>query len=375
MNKPITLHIPHYYEIDITDKNQRLALTKTEPLCPGDHVRAAYMASIENVQNYVCDISEISEAYREIATNKFHNDRAKGYDLPTAISDCKVYSYNWDDDNYHFKIFWIILSEEHMLQLVSVVDPLYSSFFNRQFMMLAYATQIDKTFSYAAGMTDCFEIQGREIAVDELIDLIEFKKQESLRIQYLKENLTMKSPRFFSVLKEQLAENDTVTVESFICTDWNMYYDLHNPENFSDPDAQEDWQKNDDVFDYFEVPYTNNTETEITCYDDCNVSLLEKVATNSDKVENNLLSFFERYTFGNGGAYAAGVRFEYAKVEIERLHNQSLSYHDFLKRNLCLQEINLDDEDSLSMHFRCSWDAEHGVTVWVDEEFRCSIKD
>ena len=91
-------------------------------------------------------------------------------------------------------------------------------------------------------------------------------------------------------------------------------------------------------------------------------------------VEEKLLSFFEHYTFGNGGAYADAIHYKYARIEIERLHNTTYTNQEFLKRNLCLQDIIFtENTNELKLYFHCSWDTEHGMDVIVDENFDCKI--
>lgn len=92
------------------------------------------IASIEKVENYQCTIPEIEEEYRAIATYIFQRDREKEWELPFKISDCKVYDYNWDDQQYHFRILWIIISEKFMLQLFGLFEPQYTTFYKKHFM-------------------------------------------------------------------------------------------------------------------------------------------------------------------------------------------------------------------------------------------------
>lgn len=384
--KPITLHIPNYFNSQTIDKN-RLILSKTKSLVRGDSNNAKFIASLESPKNYQCAIPEIGEENSKIATNRFHKDRIENWELQTKVSGCKVYTFQWNDENLHFRIYWIVLSEEWMVQLVGIFELKYAAFYMKDFLNKGLDTEIDTTFDFSSEQNplQLFECrQVKEVTSEnqpevELQELIEFEKKKIEKEIFLEKNLKLSNPNFYTVLETVLQEKKEVSIDNFICTNWNMYYDLHNPENFSNPDSTIELEDNSSVFEYYEKPFTDNTKVTITsyeCYEDAiNLDALKNLINNIDKVEQNLLSFFEHYTFGNGGAYAAAIHFEWAKIEIERLHNTTFTPQEFLKRNLCLININLtENHNQLGFYFKCGWDIEHGIEVIIDEKFECKIK-
>ncbi len=376
MKKPITLYIPSYYDKQTVNGN-RLVLSKTKPLLEEDNNKAQLMASIEQVENYQCTIPEIEEEYRAIATNCFHRDREKEWALSFKISNCKVYDYNWDDQHYHFKILWIVISEKFMLQLFGLFEPQYAAFYKRHFMIYSQDTAIDTTFNFSKTQDpkELFSYKSVAVGIEELQELIDGEKQEEAHAQYLEENLKTSNPDFYTVLERELKEKEEVSIENFICTNWNMYYDLYNPENFSDPDSTLEWEDNADVYEYYESPFTDKSKVNVVCNELAfDLSTLKNLIKNKEMVEEKLLSFFEHYTFGNGGAYADAIHYKYARIEIERLHNTTYTNQEFLKRNLCLQDIIFtENTNELKLYFHCSWDTEHGMDVIVDENFDCKI--
>ncbi len=378
MREPIKLYIPNYYNSQVVDKN-RLILTKTKSLLKEDTNNAKYIASIEKVENYQCSIPEIGEKYRKIATNCFHRDREKGWELPITVSNCKVYEYGWDDQSYHFRIYWIVISEKFMLQVFGFFEPQYSAFYKRHFMAYFQGIEIDTTFDFSKtnSPTKIFKYKPVNIVVEELQELIDSERQKEEKVKYLEKNLKISNPNFYPVLEAELKEKEETTIENFICSDWNMYYDLYNIENFSDPDSTIEWEDNSDIYKYFDKPYTNNTKVNIVCNEKvCDLEALKNLVTNRNLVEQSLLSFFEHYTFGNGGAYADGVHYLWAKTEIERLHNTTFTNQEFLKRNLCLQDIILNENtDEIKLYFKCSWDTEHGIDVIVNKKFECRTEE
>lgn len=378
MKKPIKFYIPDYYNSQVVDKN-RLILTKTKSLLKEDTNNAKYIASIEKVENYQCSISEIGEEYQKIATNCFHRDREREWGLPIMVSNCKVYEYGWDDQFFNFKIYWIVISEKFMLQIVGFFEPQYSVFYKRHFMTYFQNTEIDATFDFSQTNVpkELFSYRYINIAVEELQEIIDSEKQKADKERFLEENLKVSNTDFYTVLKSELKEKEEATIENFICTDWNMYYDLYNPENFSDPESTIEWEDNSDVYEYYEKPYTDNSKVTIVCNEnEFDFLTLKNLIANVKTVEQKLLNFFEQYTFGNGGAYAGAIHYQWAKIEIERLHNTTYTNQEFLKRNLCLQDIIFTDtRDELKLYFKCSWDTEHGIDIIVDKNFECRIEE
>ena len=377
MKQPIKLYIPHYYDVQKTE-GHRLLLSKTKPLLKEDANTARYIASIERVENYQCNITEIGEEYQKIATNCFHRDREKNWELQTKVSGCKVYTYNWDANDFHFRIYWIMISEKQMLQLVGICEPKHSGFYKKHFMLKGLDTEIYTAFDFLSenNPSQLFECIPVEIDIEELQEQIDTERQKENKAKFLEENLTLENPNFYSILEAELKEKEEASIDSFMCTDWNMYYDLFNPENFSDPDSTIEWEDNADVFEYYEQPYTDNTKVTIVdndCY--YNEQLLKNLVNNTKIAEQNLLSFFEYYTFGNGGAYADAQHYKWAKIEIERLHNTTYTNQEFLKRNLCLQDIIFTkNPEELKLYFKCSWDTEHGIDVIINEKMACKIE-
>lgn len=378
MKKPITLYTPNYFDKQIFEGN-RLILTKTKSLLKEDSNNAKFIASIEKVENYHCSIPEIGEDYQKIAANCFHRDREKEWELPIAVSNCKVYEYGWDDQNYHFKIYWIVIADKFMLQLFGFFEPQYSAFYKRNFMTYFQNTEIDTAFDFSQTKApkELFSFIPVNIPVEELQQRIDDEKQKEDKTRYLEENLKVSHPNFYAVLEAELKEKEEANIESFICTDWNMYYDLYNPENFSDPDSTIEWEDNSDVYEYYEKPYTDNLKVTIVCNEnDFDFVILKNLIANVKTVEQRLLSFFEQYTFGNGGAYADSIHYQWAKTEIERLHKTTYTNQEFLKQNLCLQDIIITDtRNELKLYFKCSWDTEHGIDIIVDENFKCRIEE
>lgn len=231
-------------------------------------------------------------------------------------------------------------------------------------------------FSNETNPNNIFNIVKVSIDPDDLKEQIEEQKQKEEKTLFLEKNLKILSPNFYTVLESELKEKEEAIIDNFICIDWNMYYDLYNPENFSDPDSTIEWEDNSDVFVYHEKPYTDNSKVTITCYEDeFDISSLKNLIKNKEKIESNLLSFFERYTFGNGGAYADAIHYKYAKIEIERLHNTNYTNQEFLKRNLCLTVIeSIKSTNELKLRFHCSWDTEHGIDIILNDKYECKTE-
>ena len=373
MKKPIKLHIPEYYDEKIIDKN-RLILRKTKALLAEDSNAAQYIVSIENTKDYRCNIPEIGK-YQAKATKNFHEDRENNWELPIKINDCKVYTYYWDDDKFHFRIYWIVISENYMLQIVGIFEPKFSAFYKSHFMAYFQVAEIDTDFDFSSenNPNQLFDFKQAKIFVEELQEIIDTEKQKTEKAKFLEENLKISNSNFYTILEAELKEKETASIENFICADWNMYYDLYNPENFSDPDSTIEWEDNSDVYDYYETPYTDNSKIIIECTEKvCDLGALKNLVTNKDIAEQKLLSFFEHYTFGNGGANANATHYQWAKIEIERLHNTTYTNQEFLKRNLCLRYIFFtNNSKELRLHFYCSWDTEHGIEVIINNKFEC----
>lgn len=182
--------------------------------------------------------------------------------------------------------------------------------------------------------------------------------------------LNVESPDFFTLLEDVLLEREEIDIKNFICKDWTVYYNLYNPENFEDPDNAPEWYDVSNVYDYYEKPYTDPSK--VTLYakaKSIDFSRLKDLIENAAHWEQKILDFLVNYTFENGGAYAAGIHYEYAKRTIEYLHQTNYTKVTFLKHNLCLDFIELSEEkDNLVLHFDCSWDEEHGVDIRLEGE-------
>lgn len=377
MKKPITLYIPEYYNEKIIDNN-RLIVNKTKALLAEDQNKSKFIASIQNTKEYICNIPEISNEYRERATKSFHKDREENWELQTKVSDCKVYTYNWDDKAYHFRIYWIVISEDYLVELVGIFEPKFSGFYKQHFMTYPLCSEIDTNFDFSSenNPNQLFECIPVEINIGELQERIDTIKQQEDKQKFLDENLKISNKNFYTTLATELKENEEASIDNFICTDWNMYYDLYNPENFSDPDSTIEWEDNSDVFEYYKKPYTDNSKITIVCNEEvCDLNALKNLVSNINIAEQKILSFFEHYTFGNGGAYADAVHYQWAKIEIERLQNTTYTNQEFLKRNLCLEDIIItENTNELKLYFKCSWDTEHGIDIFIDEDFECKLE-
>jgi len=352
MKKPIKLYIPDFYGEQLVIENGIL-LTKTKSLSKESFTDAKYFISIEQTENYKCNLPNISDREREVITNNFKSSK-----LSLKIANCDTYALNW----HNFIVRWIAISEKYVLQLMVLTKPQYLAFHTSQFSRGFYETEVDKDYDYS------------EVLEIDKVFAIEFLKEA----QTQNENILNLADSLFSLkLKKELEEKEDVQIESFICKDWNMYYDLHNPENLSDPDSSEEWEDNSKDFDYYEKPLTDNLKVTIVCSENTSDFVaLKSLIANYKKVEQKLLQFFEHYTFGNGGAYAGAIHYQWAKTEIERLHGTIFTNQEFLKKNLCLQDIIITDvKDELKLYFKCSWDTEHGIDVIVDKNFECRLEE
>jgi len=353
MNKPITIYIPDYYNQKNIDDNC-LKLSKTKPLSKKDDANAMLIVSIEKIENYKCRLQCISEKDRETITNNF-----KSAKLSLKIADCETYALNW----HHFIVRWLDISKDYVLQLMMVVTkPQYLAYHTTHFSSVFYKTEVNKNYDYS-NISDIGKVFKIKL-------LKEVQKENEI-------TLKITGSQFLKTLKKELEEKEEVQIESFMCTDWNMYYNLYNPENFSNPDSTIEWEDNSDVFDYYEKPFTDNSKITIVCNEKVfGLDTLKNLVSNTGTAEQKLLSFFEHYTFGNGGAYADTVHYQWAKIEIERLHKTTYSNQEFLKRNLCLEDIIItENADKLKLYFKCSWDTEHGIDIILDKNFECKAEE
>lgn len=173
-----------------------------------------------------------------------------------------------------------------------------------------------------------------------------------------------------TLILEQLKEQNEnfgeidLEVSNFIFKDWNVYYNLYNPENFEDPENSHEWYDDSDVYDYYEEPYSNPKK--VIFYSSEKVKSfksVEELINKSTEVEKKILAYIVHSTFGSGGAYAAAKRYEYAKRTMEILHKVNFTNEEFIKRNLCINTICIGQEDELELVFDCSWDEEHGLKI------------
>lgn len=375
--KPIKLHIPDYYDEELWIQN-RLQLTKTKSLLKEDVNRTKYIASIEAIEGYQCNIPEIGRDKNSITTRVFHKDREEGWTLRSRVSGCEVATHSWSSGDIHFHFCWIMISEQYMLQLVGIFEPRHSGFYRAHFITSSLDAEIDLTFNYSEEKESIaiFECVLRKTSPEDLLSLIDSERVEIEKANFLEENLKVSNPHFFFILENELKECEEVVIDSFMCQDWNAYYELYNPENFSNPDSKIEWESNAGVFEYYEHPNTNSSKVIVACNEEnfC-LDSLKVLYQRKDSVEQDILSLFERYTFGGNGAYASAIHYKYAKIEIERLHSTALTNQEFLKRNLYLNDIViLSKHDELKLHFKCGWDTEHGVEVVINKDMECRIE-
>ncbi|MBQ4912837.1 hypothetical protein J8L85_00210 [Maribacter sp. MMG018] len=173
-----------------------------------------------------------------------------------------------------------------------------------------------------------------------------------------------------SILEQIKAENEKfgeidIQVDNFICKDWNVYYNLYNPENFEDPENSPEWYDVSEVYEYYETPFS--TSDKISFYSSKRVDdfqTIKELIEKSAEIEKKLLTAIVNYTFGNGGAYASAKHYEYAKRTMEILHKTEFSNEEFIKKNLCIDTISFGDKnDELELLFNCSWNEEHGLKI------------
>src|SRR5690606_5954331 len=168
-------------------------------------------------------------------------------------------------------------------------------------------------------------------------------------------------------IKKQVDDSGDIDlqVDNFICKDWNVYYNLYNPENFEDPENHPKWYNESDVYEYYEKPFS--TAEKVTIYSskkNQNLQVIIDFVEKSVEIENKLLDTIVRYTFGNGGAYADAKHYKYAKRTMELMHRVDFTNEEFMKRNLRINTIEFgSSDDELRLHFDCSWDGEHGLII------------
>ena len=179
--------------------------------------------------------------------------------------------------------------------------------------------------------------------------------------------LNISDPQFFSTIKTLFNQDsrEEIRVDNFICKDWNVFYDLGNPENFEDPEAAPEWYDSSDVYEYYKSPFCNSSSIHFYSADKISdIGALEDLIEKKESYESKLLDFFVHYTFGAGGAYAAKEHFEYARKTIELLHDTKVTEKEFIKQNVCLDTVIIcNSPDKIKLHFHCGWDSEHGVVV------------
>ena len=224
------------------------------------------------------------------------------------------------------------------------------------------------------GLTHCGYC-GFEFLSVQLSDGINIKKTIILK------NSVLVMSNDFKKIIEQVKESNSVQgiellgMDNFMCKDWSLYYNLYNPENFEDPDDPNDWYDAEDIYEYYEIPFTSGKEIDIFSEDLIeNLDVFEEFLKNSEIFENKILTAFVDYTFNNGGAYAAGKFYNYAKKTMEKLHQVKMTNEEFMKRNLCINSITLKNSNEIEIDFHCSWDMEHGVTVKITDNKSIKIE-
>ncbi len=366
MEPPVSLSIPDYFNVN-NSTHSEVALLKTISLTAGDDNKARLYASVEARKNYQYKVQAIEEKYREIATSLLQRDIANEWELPVTISGCKLYSYHWDDAKVHFRMYWIIISEDWLLQITGVFDPAHSRYYKTHFMTFIQQVNIDTGADFTTlfrNKAPIFSLQFIPVETAPLAELMVETSRQKEVADYLKESLNITHPDFLKVLQQQLAQQEEATITNFICTSWNLLFNLGNPENFEDPDDAPEWYDPGHVLTYYETPYTKPAQILILSPKGYNSTMLNSFIKNIAETEERILIFAEQYTFGDGGAYAAGKHFRFAKKAAENLLNKTFTNKEFLTKNLCLRSIELtDDADKIIFDFHCSWDEEHGWQV------------
>jgi hypothetical protein len=183
---------------------------------------------------------------------------------------------------------------------------------------------------------------------------------------------------FLSNLSEHIRKGGGIDFEAqnFICLDWNLYYNLYNPENFEDPENPPSWYKAEDVYQFFEKPFSDSQKILFYSADKIlNFETISNFVNNASTIEAAMLLAIDNYTFGGGGAYADKRHYNYAKKTIEIFHNKQFSNTEFLKRNLRLNTIIVGEEaDELKLIFDCSWNEEHGLNLFFKNNVITSIE-
>lgn len=186
------------------------------------------------------------------------------------------------------------------------------------------------------------------------------------------EILNMDDAQFLEKLSAALTVNaDSVKVRSTVLPDWAQRFNIYNPENFIDPATAGDWYDATENFEHFDTPFVDPAVIEISSgvslktnagEQTLNLTALSTFIAEKDKYEKLLLEFFVRYTFLNGGAYAAGEHFTFAMNSINTLESTNFTQETFIKNLVQLREIQiLNEAGELRFHFSVAWDEEHGI--------------
>jgi len=90
-----------------------------------------------------------------------------------------------------------------------------------------------------------------------------------------------------------------VPVKNFICKNWNCYFDLHNPENFDNPEGVKEWHNNSKCYDYYEKPYWDPLILNIwSDVEDEGFSALQNLIENAAAYEEKILIFLSTTPLG-----------------------------------------------------------------------------
>jgi hypothetical protein len=244
---------------------------------------------------------------------------------------------------------------------------------------------VERVQKYAATVTeDAFVAWSNNSGRQEILAFIKYAERT--------QTLTMNDPDFITKLTRALQLNrdvfstmsmpgeafsghESVTVTSTVCAGWSLRYNLFNPENFEDPSTAADWYDPRINYEYYEKPFVDPTHIEISKTSLLKLDnqlqaaakaleTLETYIANKSTNEEKLLAFFIQYTFGNGGAYAAGEHFTYTMQSIGALQGIEYTPESFIKDLVQLRRIELlGEEDACLLHFDVAWDIEHGVSL------------
>ena len=166
-------------------------------------------------------------------------------------------------------------------------------------------------------------------------------------------------------------------IENFIGTDWRLSYDLHNPENFQDPDDAPSWYDPNDCYDFYETPFYNPQIIEIWgIHTPENLSLMKHIYEHIVEIESSIILYLVNYTFHDGGAYAEWKYFYFAKKTIEKSENRIFqNERDFMKNCLGVRNITLDENGcDWVLQLRCAWDTEHEIELHFHMDSLVSVE-